>query len=341
MAKLFVSYARVNRPAVDELVGHLQILGFETWVDSSIRGGEQWWDVILKAIADCDAFVAVVSRAALSSEACGREFQWAEALGKPVLPVAIESLTAALPARISARHIVDYAEVGHRAALTLASALAALPPAGALPDPLPNPPAVPLSYLTELVELAQRPTALADDEQPPVVARLDVALRSVDSVEQQGARDVLNLLLSRADLTDEVRVRATELAQMPTAQLMPNDHMPADVAAVAATWTEADEPAEAARLVGPDGEEIVLPADGLRIGRMPDNDLVISNPKVSRHHAVIVLTPDGFVMRDLGSPNGTYVADVRIVDSHLLQHGDLVRVGDRSWTFELLDFPQA
>ena len=128
MPKLFVSYARVNRPAVDELVGDLEILGFETWVDSSIRGGQQWWDVILKAIADCDAFVAVLSRGSLSSQACGREFEWAEALGKPVLPVAIESLTGALPARISARHIVDYAEAGHRAALTLASALAALPP---------------------------------------------------------------------------------------------------------------------------------------------------------------------------------------------------------------------
>jgi hypothetical protein len=339
--KLFVSYARVNRPAVDELVSHMQILGFETWVDSSIRGGEQWWDVILKAIADCDAFVAVVSRAALSSEACGREFQWAEALGKPVLPVAIESLTGALPARISARHIVDYAEVGHRAALILASALAALPPACALPDPLPNPPDVPLSYLTELVELTRRLTALTDDEQAAVVARLELALRSVDSVERQGARDVLNLLMSRADLTHEVRVRATQLAETPTAQLVPNDFMTGDLAAVAATWTEADEAAEGARLLGPDGEEIVLPGDGLRIGRMPDNDLVVSDPKVSRHHAVIVPTPDGFVMRDLGSANGTCVADVRIVDSHLLQHGDLVRIGDRSWTFELLEFPEA
>ena len=107
---------------------------------------------------------------------------------------------------------------------------------------------------------------------------------------------MLDLLLSRADLTHEVRTRASQLAETPTAQLMTNDLMTTDVAAVAATWTEADEAAEAARLLGPDGEEIVLPADGLRIGRMPDNDLVVANPKVSRHHAVIVPTPDGFVM---------------------------------------------
>ena len=341
MPKLFVSYARVNKPAVEDLVGHLKILGFETWVDSSIRGGQEWWDVILKAIADCDGFVAVVSRGALSSLACGREFEWAQALGKPVLPVAVESLPGALPARISTRHIVDYSEVGPRAALTLASALAALPPACALPDPLPNPPAVPLSYLTELVELVRQSTALTGDEQSAVLDRLELALRSVDSVERQGACDVLSLVVSRADLAEEVRIRARQLVETPTAELVPNDLMNADVAAVAATWTEADEVAEAARLRGPDGEEVVLPADGLRIGRMPDNDLVVANPKVSRHHAVIVPTPDGFVLRDLGGPNGTYVADVRIVDSHLLHHGDLVRVGDRSWTFELLEFPQA
>ena len=103
MPKLFVSYARVEQAAVEELVGHLQILGFETWVDSSIRGGQEWWDVILKAIADCDAFVAVVSRGALSSLACGREFEWAQALGKPVLPVAVEPLPGALPRRGSPR----------------------------------------------------------------------------------------------------------------------------------------------------------------------------------------------------------------------------------------------
>jgi hypothetical protein len=339
--QLFVSYARVDRPAVDELVAHLQILGFQTWVDSSIRGGQEWWDVILKAIADCDGFVAVVSRGALSSLACGREFEWAEALGKPVLPVAVESLPGALPARISRRHIVDYSDVGPRAALALASALTVLPPTRALPEPLPNPPAVPLSYLTELVELARQPTALTVDEQCAVLERLELAVRSVDSVERQGARDVLSLVLSRADLVEEVRIRARQLMETPTSQLLTNDLMPADMAAVAATWTEADEAAESARLRGPDGEEIMLPADGLRIGRMPDNDLVVANPKVSRHHAVIIPTPDGFVLRDLGGPNGTYVADVRIVDSHLLHHGDLVRVGDQSWTFELLEFPEA
>jgi TIR domain/FHA domain len=339
--KLFVSYARVNKPAVEELVGHLHILGYETWVDSSIRGGQEWWGVILQAIADCDAFIAVVSRGALNSLACSREFEWAEALAKPVLPVAVESVPGALPARISSRQIVDYSEMGSHAALTLASALAVLPPARALPDPLPTPPAVPLSYLTELVELARQTTALTIDEQAAILDRLELALRSVDSVEQQGARDILSLIAGRPDLAKDSRIRAGQLAETPAVQLVPNELVSANAASVAATWTEADEASEAARLLGADGEEIAVPADGLRIGRMPDNDLVVANPKVSRHHAVIVPTPDGFVIRDLGGPNGTYVGDVRIVDSHLLGHSDLIRIGDRSWTFELIELPEA
>lgn len=334
--KLFVSYARVNKAAVEQLVDDLQILGVQTWVDSSIRGGEQWWDVILDAIAACDAFVAVLSRGSLRSQACGREFEWAEALGKPVLPVAIEALSGALPARISARHIIDYAEPGHRSALALASALAALPPVCPLPVPLPSPPAAPLSYLTELVELAQQRTALTNDEKSAVLERLDVALRSVDPVERQGACDVLHLVLSRADLTVEERARADRLAEMPTAQSTRNDLWAPDGPAVAATWTENDDSPVGARLFGLDGVGIELPADGMRIGRMPDNDLVVSNPKVSRHHAVIVCTADGFVVRDLGSANGTYVEEARIIDSHLLHDGDRIRIGDQSWTFELL-----
>ena len=43
---------------------------------------------VLRRIADSDVFIAIISPAALSSTACGREFDWAEALARPVLPVA-------------------------------------------------------------------------------------------------------------------------------------------------------------------------------------------------------------------------------------------------------------
>ncbi|MEU7277999.1 FHA domain-containing protein [Streptomyces sp. NPDC045431] len=46
----------------------------------------------------------------------------------------------------------------------------------------------------------------------------------------------------------------------------------------------------------------------MRIGRALENDLVVSDLQVSRHHAEFHATPDGrFEIRDLGSHNGTYV----------------------------------
>jgi hypothetical protein len=128
--KVFVSYARVNKPDVDQLVAHLGVLGCQAWVDSSLHGGQEWWDVILQAIADSDVFLPIISRDALNSSACRREFDWAEALGKPVLPVAVEPAPKALPARFSKLQIIDYSDQAQRdrAAVKLGGGLMMLEP---------------------------------------------------------------------------------------------------------------------------------------------------------------------------------------------------------------------
>ena len=78
MRKVFISYARQNRPDVDQLVEHLRVLGCDTWVDTSLHGGQDWWQEILQRIADCDTFIPIISPEALNSTACRREFDWAE-----------------------------------------------------------------------------------------------------------------------------------------------------------------------------------------------------------------------------------------------------------------------
>ena len=103
MRKLFVSYARDNKRDVDQLVEHLAMLTYDTWIDKELRGGQVWWEEVLQRIADSDAFIAVISHAALNSSACNREFDWAEALGKPVVPVAIELQLHFQPASQSAK----------------------------------------------------------------------------------------------------------------------------------------------------------------------------------------------------------------------------------------------
>ena len=204
--KVFVSYARANRPHVEQLVEHLGVLDCQTWFDSSLRGGQDWWEQILNRITDCDVFIAIISREALNSVACEREFDWAEALGKPVLPVALQPPSQALPQRFSRRQIVDYSNPANRdrAALILAGGLAALPAAPELPVPLPEPPSAPLSYLTELVDRVSTPGFLDHDQQRQILFQLEAAVRSVDPEERRGGRDILERFSSRDDLYADV-----------------------------------------------------------------------------------------------------------------------------------------
>jgi hypothetical protein len=62
-------------------------------------------------------------------------------------------------------------------------------------------------------------------------------------------------------------------------------------------------------LVRPDGETLPL-FDGMRIGRNDDNDVVINDGRVSRHHARIVADGAAFAIEDLQSSNGTFVDGV-------------------------------
>ena len=55
------------------------------------------------------------------------------------------------------------------------------------------------------------------------------------------------------------------------------------------------------------GLEINLGLPNVRIGSAPDNDLVLTDRAVSRRHAEIRMTPNGLLLRDLGSTNGTFI----------------------------------
>ena len=82
---------------------------------------------------------------------------------------------------------------------------------------------------------------------------------------------------------------------------------------------------EGQRLVGR-----VLPLDAklgeVFIGRTPDNALVLDDGSVSRRHASLLHGAEGWLLKDLGSTNGTFVNGVRVREA-LLRDGDRVRVG--------------
>jgi hypothetical protein len=72
--------------------------------------------------------------------------------------------------------------------------------------------------------------------------------------------------------------------------------------------------------------EVDLPGRAV-IGRDPSCDIVLSDSRCSRHHAVIEETTDGLVIQDMGSANGVYVNGRRLERSRL-RPGDTVRLGD-------------
>ncbi len=68
------------------------------------------------------------------------------------------------------------------------------------------------------------------------------------------------------------------------------------------------------------------------IGRTRQNHIQIDAPSVSRKHAQIALTDKGYVLRDLGSENGTFVNGERVVEQPL-KDGDHLQFGSVAFLF--------
>jgi Nif-specific regulatory protein len=84
----------------------------------------------------------------------------------------------------------------------------------------------------------------------------------------------------------------------------------------------------------PGGVTSSLQVDGeLRIGRDADLDVVLSDSKVSRHHATILCDPAGWVLIDAESRHGTFVNGERVA-RHALRDGDRLQIGGTVLQFE-------
>jgi Protein of unknown function (DUF3662)/FHA domain len=89
-----------------------------------------------------------------------------------------------------------------------------------------------------------------------------------------------------------------------------------------------------AELVLPDGSRFPLGDGPVTLGRLPECDLVLNDPNVSRRHAEFRQTTDGVVVTDLGSTNGTRVNGVPVREQQLVS-GDEITVGSTTLVFEL------
>ncbi|MGW0159209.1 BTAD domain-containing putative transcriptional regulator [Mycobacterium sp. NPDC003323] len=100
--------------------------------------------------------------------------------------------------------------------------------------------------------------------------------------------------------------------------------------------TAVGSPPAPAQIRAATGRVFPLAAAATRIGRLPDNDIVLDDVSVSRHHAVLIDTGTSFVITDLRSANGVEVSGRRIRGTATLNHGDRIRICDHEFVFEIL-----
>ena len=221
VAGIFVSYSRESEAAVRALAQDVEALEHSVWFDHDLSGGKVWWEQILAEIRNCQVFMMALSPDSLRSVACSSEYNYASELGKPILPILIADGVSPnlLPPKLSQIQFVDYRKQDKTGAINLARALKSLPEAKPLPDPLPTPPAVPLSYLGRITEQIDSAASLDHKEQSALVSELRRGARDPETaadacklLERMRKRD--DLLARIGDEIDELLEEAREVKRL-------------------------------------------------------------------------------------------------------------------------------
>ena len=175
----------------------------------------------------------------------------------------------------------------------------------------------------------------------------------VEAIIQSGS----SVTIQRADEAAHVRVNGVLLGAEPT-PLMHGDkveiaglelHYADDAKAGATQFVSASDilaiaglkrsgaaratAASGGRLVSlVDGKEYAVAASGLVFGREASCDVVVAQTEVSRRHATIAISGDGYVIQDT-SANGVFVNGERVQSEQKLSRADVVRVGTEEFRF--------
>lgn len=215
MANVFVSYSRVSAETVEALVKDIEALGHEVWFDKELVGGQSWWDKILETIRSADIFVFVIDHSSLRSKACTREYEYADALGIPIIPIVTDPSVRPnlLPRALQMVQHVSYIDPDKEAAFRLARAFMSITAKAAPPDPLPSPPLAPMSYISEIAEKVRTSNTLDFGEQ----SGLFIELKNVLSEDFMN-EDTLALLgefRGRQDLLATIAKEIDDLFRAP------------------------------------------------------------------------------------------------------------------------------
>ena len=76
------------------------------------------------------------------------------------------------------------------------------------------------------------------------------------------------------------------------------------------------------------GKSFPLESEEIFLGRDLSNAIAIPDPEVSRRHARFVVRPEGVMIEDQGSTNGTFINGVRLSVPQALKNGDVITFGE-------------
>jgi len=204
MRRVFVSYSRNNLETVTQLVEDMKDVGIDIWHDQALTGGQRWWDDILAKIRDCEIFVFALSPESWDSEACKSELGYVVQLGKPIIPVLVsEGINInLLSPPLNEIQVTDYRRRDKEAAFAVLKSINTAPPTPSLPDPLPAPPHVPISYLSTLKDRIDSTDQLSSQDQITLIFELEQEVQEGHSPTE--TRDLLLRLRRRDDLLAKI-----------------------------------------------------------------------------------------------------------------------------------------
>jgi len=154
--RIFISYSTKDHDFVNRVASYLRSRGHDVWTDRLLLSGDNWWNVIVHQIRNCDILLTFLTQRALDSIYCSTERDYASSLGKPFLPYLLQKID--LPSKlnmdeIQATFLPEFDDASKFTVIELGIERLSAAPMVPLPDPEPQPPATPKFNPNDIVQL--------------------------------------------------------------------------------------------------------------------------------------------------------------------------------------------
>lgn len=194
---VFVSYSSINREQVESLIMRLGELGHDVEYEAKFVGAPITWRHVLSRIEGCEVFIATLTSASLASYSCEIEYQYAQALGKNVLPVLLEDITML---GTHFQPVVDLRTDSQEAYARLEQTLNKLRPSPLIPVHLPPDP----DWVAPLAEIRRRIEAMHPSSGDQHLLSLNIREFLERRETFEVARSLLDFMASQAAIQPEV-----------------------------------------------------------------------------------------------------------------------------------------